>query len=95
MDVGQNLNHVNPWCSLVCVFYFIILLFYYFIYFGSALFLLFISWRSFYSYNIFTINIEVGVLSRGAFLQQTGIRAQVCYLGGLDLFFLEILVIDL
>ena len=63
--------------------------------FRFASFLLFISWRSFYSHNIFTINIEVGVLSGGAFLQQTGIRAQVCYLGGLDLFSLEILVIDL
>ena len=37
--------------------------------FGFASFLLFISWRSFYSHNIFTINIEVGALSRGAFLQ--------------------------
>ena len=34
-----------------------------------ALFLLFISWRSFYSHNIFTIDIEMGVLSKGAFLQ--------------------------
>ena len=49
--------------------------------FGFASFLLFISWRSFYSHNIFTINIEVGVPSRGAFLQQTSIRAQVRYLG--------------
>ena len=37
--------------------------------FGFASFLLFISWRSFYSHNIFTINIEVGVLFGGAFLQ--------------------------
>ena len=67
VDVGQKPNHVNPWCSLfVCLFSV----------FGFASFLLFISWRSFYSHNIFTINIEVGVLSGGAFLQQTGIRAR-------------------
>ena len=42
--------------------------------FGFALFLLFISWRSFYSHNIFIIYFKVGVLSGGALLQQEKLR---------------------
>lgn len=59
VDVGQKPNHVNPWCSFVCACLFSD--------FGFVSFLLFISWRSFYSHNIFTINLGGGSAIRRRF----------------------------
>ena len=68
VDIGQKPNHVNLWCSFVCVFiYFQILdLLRSYCLFPGDLSIVII---------FFIINIEVGVLSGGAFIQQTSIKA--------------------